>query len=155
MSLEKVQEYFDSKGIGDRVRVNKTSSATVTLAAEALGTDECRIAKTLGFSDGEDGAILVVMAGDAKVSNKKYKGFFGNKPRMLSADRIFEITGHEVGGVCPFALLNPAEVYLDESMKRFETVFAACGSTNGTIELNLEELMQHSNAISWVDVCTY
>lgn len=129
-----------------------TSSATVTLAAEAAGVASARIAKTLGFRNG-DNALLVVAAGDARTDNSRFKAAFGIKPRMLSADEVLAFTGHAVGGVCPFGLTAPVPVWLDASLKRFDTVFPACGSDNSAIELTLPELETYAGAQGWVDVC--
>jgi prolyl-tRNA editing enzyme YbaK/EbsC (Cys-tRNA(Pro) deacylase) len=135
-----------------RVREFEVSSATVELAAAALGCDGCRIAKSLSFMvDGK--AVLIVAAGDAKVDNGRYKAQFGTKAKMLTPDEAVELLGHAVGGVCPFALNEGVTVYLDESLKRFPTVFPACGSSNSAIELTIAELEQHSGYVAWVDVC--
>ncbi|MBE5868878.1 MAG: YbaK/EbsC family protein [Lachnospiraceae bacterium] len=152
MAIEKVREYFRSKGIEDRIQEFETSSATVALAAQALGCAENRIAKTLSFHVGED-IILVVAAGDAKIDNAKYKGFFGAKAKMLAFEEAEPLIGHAVGGVCPFAVNDGVKVYLDVSLKRFDTVFPACGSSNSAIELSLDELEEYSGFESWVDVC--
>ena len=152
MSIEKGRAYFRALGMEDRVQEFTVSSATVELAALALGVDGARIAKTLSFKT-ENGPILIVMAGDAKVDNHKYKEYFGQKAKMLSQDEVESKIGHAVGGVCPFGINGGITVYLDESLKRFETVFPACGSTNSAIELNLDELFKYSNALEWIDVC--
>ncbi len=152
MSIEKVKDYFKSYGIEDKILEFPVSSATVELAAKALNTDGCRIAKALSFSV-DDSPILIVTAGDAKIDNKKYKTFFGAKAKMLSFDEVEEKIGHAVGGVCPFAINDGVKVYLDESIKRFETVFPACGSSNSAIELTPDELEKYSNFIEWIDVC--
>lgn len=152
MAIEKVRAYFNEKGIGDRIQEFEVSSATVALAAQALGCDENRIAKTLSFHVG-DKVILIVAAGDAKIDNPKYKAFFGAKAKMLAFEEAEELIGHAVGGVCPFAVKEGVEVYLDESLKRFETVFPACGSSNSAIELTIDELEEYSELISWIDVC--
>ncbi|MFD6441488.1 YbaK/EbsC family protein, partial [Peribacillus sp. NPDC060186] len=131
----------------------KTSSATVNEAAETIGVIPARIAKTLSFRGEGEQAILIVAAGDAKVDNKKFRNMFGFKARMLSPEDVLEQTGHAIGGVCPFGLANDLDVYLDVSMKRFETLFPACGSTNSAIELSLAELFEYSGAKDWVDVC--
>ena len=127
-------------------------SATVALAAEALGCAPQRIAKTLSFLVG-DGAILIVAAGDVKIDNSKYKKQFGAKAKMLSPEQVTELIGHAIGGVCPFGVNEGVRVYLDESLKRVETVFPACGSSNSAIELNMEELEKYSGSLGWVDVC--
>lgn len=152
MAIEKVKAYFNEKGIADRIQEFEVSSATVTLAAQALGCDENRIAKTLSFHVGER-VVLIVAAGDAKIDNSKYKAFFSAKAKMLAFEEAEELIGHAVGGVCPFAVNEGVEVYLDESLKRFETVFPACGSSNSAIELTINELEQYSGYISWIDVC--
>lgn len=151
MAIENVRKYFREFGIEDRIMEFDVSSATVELAAAALGCEGCRIAKTLSFmTDG--GPILIVMAGDAKIDNPKYKAQFGKKAKMLTPDEAESLVGHAVGGVCPFAVNEGVLVYLDESLKRFETVFPACGSSNSAIELTLEELERYSNFSAWVDV---
>lgn len=152
MSLQKVQEYLKKYNMEERIIEMPTSSATVALAAESLGCEEARIAKTLSFSL-KDKYILVVAAGDTKIDNAKYKAEFGEKAHMLSADVVEEIIGHPVGGVCPFAINDNIEVYLDESLKRFKTVYPACGSINTAIEISIEELEKTTNYIKWVDVC--
>ena len=152
MAIEAVKEYFARFGIADRVQEFDMSSATVELAAQALGCRPCRIAKTLSFMvDGR--AILIVAAGDAKIDNPKYKARFGTKAKMLAPDEAETLIGHAVGGVCPFCINEGVAVYLDDSLKRFETVFPACGSSNSAIELSIAELEQHSGYISWIDVC--
>lgn len=152
MAIEKVRAYFERLGIADRILEFDVSSATVELAAQALNCEPCRIAKTLSFML-EDGAILVVAAGDAKVDNTKYKAEFGKKAKMLTPDEAEQLIGHAVGGVCPFAVNDGVKVYLDVSMKRFKTVFPACGSSNSAIELTTEELEKYSGFTKWVDVC--
>ncbi len=152
MSISKVREYFRQFDMEDRILEMEQSSATVELAAQAVGVEPARIAKTLSFKIGED-AILIVTAGDRKIDNGKYKHFFGTKAKMLTPDEVLEKVGHPVGGVCPFAIPEDVQVYLDESMKRFETVYPACGSGNSAIGLTCEELEKYSNAKEWVDVC--
>ncbi|TCJ03139.1 YbaK/EbsC family protein [Cytobacillus praedii] len=152
MSFESVKDHFKKWNRERDIMVFETSSATVELAAEAIGVAPARIAKTLSFR-GEDKAILVVAAGDAKVDNKKFRQAFQMKARMLSADEVVEQTGHVIGGVCPFGLANNLDVYLDVSMKRFDTLFPACGSTNSAIELTCDEIFEFSTAKEWVDVC--
>lgn len=152
MAIEKVKEYFKKYGMEDRVLEFPVSSATVELAAEALHCEPCRIAKSLSFLAGEE-PILVVTAGDAKIDNHKYKEKFGKKAKMLSAQEAEMLIGHAVGGVCPFAVNDGVTVYLDESLKRFETVFPACGSSNSAIELTIEELEKYASYTEWVDVC--
>ncbi|NLM28327.1 MAG: YbaK/EbsC family protein [Clostridiaceae bacterium] len=152
MSIEKVREYFSRWGIADRILEFDVSSATVELAAIALNCEPKRIAKTLSFKlDGR--CILIVVAGDAKIDNPKYKQRFGTKAKMLSPEENIEMVGHAVGGICPFAVNENIDVYLDESLKRFKTVFPACGSSNSAIELTIEELEKYSNYREWVDVC--
>ena len=152
MSIEKGRAYFRSFGMEDRVIEFTVSSATVELAAQALGVDGARIAKTLSFKTSE-GCMLILAAGDARIDNHKFKDKFHMKAKMLSAEEVLELVGHPVGGVCPFGCNEGIPVYLDESMKRFETVFPAVGSANSAIGLNLDELYTYSKAISWVDVC--
>lgn len=152
MSIEKVKAYFKTKGIGERIQEFEISSATVALAAKALHCEESRIAKTLSFHIGEK-VILIVAAGNAKIDNAKYKAQFGTKAKMLSFDEAEPLIGHAVGGICPFAVNEDVEVYLDISLKRFHTVFPACGSSNSAIELSIEELEEYSNFIKWIDVC--
>ena len=152
MAIEKVKDFFRSFGMEDRIMEFDVSSATVELAAQALGCEPCRIAKSLSFIT-PDGPILVVAAGDAKIDNPKYKAQFGTKAKMLTPDQAIELIGHAVGGVCPFAINECVKVYLDNSLKRFETVFPACGSSNSAIELTLPELEEFSSFVSWIDVC--
>lgn len=152
MAIEKVREYFACCGMADRILEFDSSSATVELAANALGCEPCRIAKTLSFMVGE-APILIVAAGDAKVDNAKYKAKFGKKAKMLTPDEVMQLIGHAIGGVCPFAVNDGVTVYLDESLKRFTTVFPACGSSNSAIELTIPELEEHSGFVEWVDVC--
>ncbi len=152
MSIEQVRAYFRTLGIEDRIKEFTVSSATVELAAAALGCEGCRIAKTLSFSLG-GAPILIVAAGDAKVDNARYKARFATKAKMLTPDEAVDLIGHAVGGVCPFAVKEGVTVYLDESLKRFETVFPACGSSNSAIELTIPELERYSNSSEWVDVC--
>ena len=152
MSIEKVRSYFQTLGIADRIREFDVSSATVDLAAQAVGVEGKRIAKTLSFLVG-DRCILIVTAGDARIDNKKYKARFGAKAKMLAHDDVPEYIGHAVGGVCPFAVKDGVQVYLDESLKRFETVFPAAGSANSAIELTIPELERYSKFDGWVDVC--
>ena len=152
MAIVKVRMYFREQGIEDRVQEFDVSSATVELAAEALHCAPQRIAKTLSFMVGEQ-AILIVAAGDVKIDNAKYKARFGKKAKMLSPEEVETLVGHAVGGVCPFAVNEGVEVYLDVSLKRFETVFPACGSANSAIEFTIPELEKYSGYVSWVDVC--
>jgi len=152
MSIERVRVYFQQYGMQDQILEFPVSSATVPLAAQALNCEPCRIAKTLSFLVA-DRPILVVTAGDARIDNPKYRAQFGAKAKMLTPEQAQTLVGHAVGGVCPFAVNEGVCVYLDISMKRFETVFPACGSSNSAIELNMEQLERYSRAESWVDVC--
>lgn len=152
MSIEKVREYFRALGMEERILEFEVSSATVELAAAALGCEGKRIAKTLSFMVGEK-PVLIVAAGDARIANPKYKAQFGTKAAMLSYDDAEKLIGHAVGGVCPFAVNDGVEVYLDESLRRFETVFPAAGSSSSAIELSIPELEKYSRSIGWIDVC--
>lgn len=153
MSISIVRDYFKGFGMEDKILEFDVSSATVELAAIALGTQEARIAKTMSFKK-DDGCILVVTAGDVKIDNSKYKHTFGLKAKMLTADEVIEYIGHAIGGVCPFAVKDGVKgIYIDESVKRFGTVFPACGSSNSAIELTPDELFKYSGANGWVDVC--
>ena len=152
MSIEKGRAYFRQFGMEDRVQEFPVSSATVELAALALGVEGARIAKTLSFKKG-DSCILILAAGDARIDNRKFKNKFHMKAKMPSPDEVLELVGHPVGGVCPFGINDGIDVYLDESLKRFTTIFPAVGSGNSAIELNLDELFKYSNAIEWIDVC--
>ncbi len=153
MAIKKVKEYFRALDMEDRVIEFSSSSATVELAAQAAGTQPCRIAKTLSFML-ESGPILIVTAGDAKIDNAKYKAKFSAKAKMLGFDEVEALIGHGVGGVCPFAIHEGVKVYLDVSLKRFATVFPACGSSNSAIELSCEELERYAcGFVEWVDTC--
>lgn len=152
MAIEKVRSYFKGLGMEDKILEFDVSSATVELAAQAVGVEGKRIAKTLSFLL-DDRCILVVAAGDAKVDNRKYKDTFGSKAKMLAHDDVPQYIGHAVGGVCPFVVKEGVKIYLDESLRRFETVFPAAGSSNSAIELTIAELEQYSKFDSWVDVC--
>lgn len=152
MSIERARAYLKQYGIEERIQELPASSATVALAAKALGCEPQRIAKTLSFLV-EEKAILIVAAGDVKIDNSKYKKQFGTKAKMLSSEQVTELIGHAVGGVCPFGVKEGVTVYLDESLKRFETVFPACGSSNSAIELTIPELEKYSAFVSWIDVC--
>lgn len=152
MAIERVKEYFKQYGMEERIQEFAVSSATVELAAQALHCEPQRIAKTLSFLV-EGKPILIVAAGDAKIDNAKYKKQFAAKAKMLSPDEVTELIGHAIGGVCPFAVKEGVKVYLDESLKRFETVFPACGSSNSAIELAITEMEKYSGYICWVDVC--
>ena len=151
MAIDRVRAYFRQFGIEDKVMELENSSATVELAAAALGTDAERIAKTLSFLV-DDNPILIVAAGDARIDNKKYKALFGAKAKMIQSEDVERLIGHQIGGVCPFAINDGVKVYLDESLKRFETVFPACGSSNSAIELTMEELEKYSKSTNWIDV---
>lgn len=152
MSIQKVREYFREYGMEDRILEFDQSSATVELAAEAVGTEPARIAKTLSFSVDEQ-PVLIVCAGDTKIDNPRFKAEFHTKAKMLKFDEVEALIGHAVGGVCPFGINPGVKVYLDESMKRFDTVFPAAGSENSAIELTIDELEKYSGYDKWVDVC--
>ena len=152
MSIKLVREYFEKFNLDSRIMEFETSSATVELAAEAIGVIPARIAKTLSFKK-EDSCILVLAAGDAKIDNSKFKAEFSMKAKMPAPDEVLELTGHTVGGVCPFGLKKELPVYLDISLKRFTTVFPACGSSNSAIELTNDELYEFSRSVGWIDVC--
>lgn len=152
MAIEKVREYFKAFGMEDRILEFDVSSATVVLAAQAVGCEPERIAKTLSFMLPE-GPILIVAAGDAKIDNRKFKDQFHTKAKMLTPDEVVELVGHAIGGVCPFGINEGVTVYLDESLKRFETVFPACGSSNSAIELTIPDLEKYSGYSAWIDVC--
>ena len=154
MAIDKVREYFRQFGLEDKILEFDVSSATVDLAAQAVGVEGARICKTLSFKDKDGGCILIQAAGDARIDNRKFKDRFHLKAKMLTAEEVVEFTGHAIGGVCAFAIENPnVKVYTDESLKRFDTVFPACGSSNSAIEFTCDELFRYSNAIEWVDVC--
>ncbi len=152
MSVETVRAYFRRFGMEDRVLEFESSSATVELAAQAVGVEPARIAKTLSFRKGE-GCILVLAAGDARIDNRRFRDVFGMKAKMPSPEEVPALVGHPVGGVCPFAVREGVPVYLDESLRRFETVYPAAGSANSAVRLTPEELYRFSNAAAWVDVC--
>ena len=152
MALEQAKKYLEEKGYGDRVKEFEVSSATVELAAAAVGVAPERIAKSLTFMT-EDGPVMILCAGDAKIDNPKYKAFFHTKAKMLSPEEVKECIGHEIGGVCPFGIKEGVKVYLDESLKRFDIVYPACGSSNSAVELNLAELEQLSGCLEFIDVC--
>lgn len=152
MSVQIVKDYLRQWNKAQAVQEFTVSSATVELAAQALGVSPARIAKSITFRS-EEGCLLVVAAGDAKVDNAKFKARFGLKAKMLTADEVYAMTGYRVGGVCPFALPERVRIYLDASLKRFSTVFPACGSSNSCIELTCEELETCSSSLDWVDVC--
>jgi len=152
MSIEIVRNYFRPLGMEEKILEFEVSSATVELAAQAVGCEPARIAKTLSFKVNDE-AILIVTAGDAKIDNRKYKDKFGKKAAMLTADEVVSMIGHAIGGVCPFGVPERVCVYLDISMKRFETVFPAAGSSNSAIEMTMNELERYSHAVEWIDVC--
>lgn len=151
MSIEKVRAHFRTLGIENRILEFSVSSATVELAAAALNTEGKRIAKTLSFLVDEK-AVLIVAAGDAKIDNRKFKDYFHTKAKMLSPEQVTTLVGHAIGGVCPFAVNEGVDVFLDESLKRFETVFPACGSSNSAIELTVPELEKYSGFKEWINV---
>jgi prolyl-tRNA editing enzyme YbaK/EbsC (Cys-tRNA(Pro) deacylase) len=153
MSIENVREYLSRWGRDKDIIEMEISTATVELAASALGVIPARIAKTISLRGNDGSAFVVVTAGDTKIDNQKFKNHFKFKARMLSAEEALEHTGHAIGGVCPFALPQQVDVWLDNSMKRFQTVFPACGSGNSAIELTLPELEEYSQCRGWVDVC--
>lgn len=154
MAIEKVRDYFSKFGVENRIHEFAVSSATVELAAKAVGVIPARICKTLSFLEPEGGCILIQTAGDTKINNGKFKKQFGFKAKMLSAEQVVEYTGHAIGGVCAFAIENKdVKVYADISLKRFDTVFPACGSANSAIELTCDELFLYSQALAWIDVC--
>ena len=152
MSIENVRKYFQAFGIDNNILEFELSSATVELAAIALNCSPARIAKTLSFKV-EEAPVLIVCAGDARIDNAKYKSLFHKKAKMLTPDEVNELIGHQIGGVCPFGIKENVSVYLDNSLKRFETVFPACGSSNSAIELTIPELEKYSNYEAWIDVC--
>lgn len=152
MAIEKVREYFSRFGMEDRILEFDVSSATVELAAQALNCAPERIAKSITMN--VDGVcVMIIAAGDVKIDNSKYKAEFSTKAKMLSADEALSMTGHAVGGICPFAINDGCKVYLDESLKRFDFVYPACGSSNSAIQLTIEELEKYSGYIKWIDVC--
>ncbi len=152
MSLERVKEYLAKEGIPDRLKILRESSATVELAAQALGCEPARIAKTMSFLT-QDGAMLVVTAGDVKVDNKKFKEQFHQKAKMIPGDLVEEYIGHAPGGVCPFAVREQVPVYMDVSLKRFSIVYPAGGDAHSAVELTPAELEKYAHASGWVDVC--
>ena len=152
MGIVEVREYFAKHKMDNRILEFESSSATVLLAAQALNCEPGRIAKSLAFYD-EDGGMLVIAAGDVRVDSGKFKRQFGFRTKMMSAEDTASILGHAVGGVCPFAIKAGVRVYTDLSLKRFDTVFPACGSANSAIELSCDELFFHSGSLAWIDVC--
>jgi len=153
MAFEKAKAHLEKYGLSDRIKVFDVSSATVELAAAALGCEGARICKSLSFKIDDDKSVLVLTSGDCKVDNAKFKAYFGKKATMLSFDEVEEKIGHAVGGVCPFGINDGVDVYLDESMKRFEIMYPACGSSNSAVELTIEELEKCSEYKEWIDVC--
>ncbi|MDD6042603.1 MAG: YbaK/EbsC family protein [Eubacteriaceae bacterium] len=154
MAFDKAKEYLVERGYGDRVMEFDVSSATVELAAVAVGTEPEKIAKSLTFMvEGEP--VMIICAGDAKIANSKYKGFFHTKAKMLTPEEVSTLIGHEIGGVCPFGINDGVKVYLDESLKRFDTIYPACGSGNSAVRLNNDELEKLSGSLAWLDVCKY
>ena len=153
MAFDKAKAHLEKHGFGDRIREFDVSSATVELAAAALGCDGAHICKSLSFGLDENTSILVLTSGDCKVDNAKFKAYFGKKATMLSFDEVEEKIGHAVGGVCPFGINDGVEVYLDESMKRFEVIYPACGSSNSAVKLTIAELEECSGYKEWIDVC--
>ena len=153
MAFYKAKAYLERFGFSDRIQEFDVSSATVALAAKALGCDEAHICKSLSFKLDEERSVLVLTSGDCKIDNAKYKAYFGKKATMLSFDEVEAKIGHAVGGVCPFGINEGVEVYLDESMKRFEVMYPACGSSNSAVRLTIEELEKCSGYKEWIDVC--
>ena len=152
MSVEKAKKYLEARGYLDRVIEPDVSTATVELAAAAIGVEPGRICKSLSFVIDER-PVLILVEGMARVDNKKYKAQFGNKAKMIQRDRVEELIGHEAGGVCPFGVNENVEIYLDESLKQWDTVYPAAGNANSAVRLSLEELEELVNAREWVDVC--
>lgn len=152
MSITEAKAYLTEKGYADRIREFEVSSATVELAAIAVGTEPARIAKSLTFMVDEK-PVMILCAGDAKVNNSKYKAYFHKKAAMLTPDQVHDLIGHDIGGVCPFGIKDGVDVYLDTSMKRFDVVYPACGNAASAVELNLDELEALSGSIEWIDVC--
>lgn len=152
MGLQEAKKYLEEYGLADQILVFEQSSATVMEAALALNTDPKHIAKTLAFKV-DEGIALICTAGDAKVDNAKYKAYFNLKAKMLNPEELIELVGHPMGGVCPFGVKEECKVYLDQSLKRFEHVFPACGSNNSAIKMNLVQLERVSRSIAWIDVC--
>lgn len=152
MAIEDVKAYFRQWDMEERIQEFEVSSATVELAAQALNCEPERIAKTMSFMVNEK-PILIVTAGDARIDNALFKAKYATKAKMLTPDQVLKLVGHAVGGVCPFGIKDGVTVYLDESLKRFETVFPACGSSNSAIQLSIPELEKYSGYVEWVDVC--
>lgn len=154
MSLENAKKYVEEKGFGDRIMLFEQSSATVELAAAAVGTECARIAKSLTFKVDEK-PVMILCAGDCKVDNSKYKKTFHQKAKMLTPTEVEEMIGHAIGGVCPFGVNEGVTIFLDESLKRFDVVYPACGSGNSAVKLGVDELEQIAGSTGWVDVCKY
>lgn len=154
MAFDIAKKYLDEKGYGDRVLEFEVSSATVELAAVAVGTEPARIAKSLTFMV-DDVPVMILAAGDSKINNSKFKAYFHTKAKMLSYDQVGDLIGHDVGGVCPFGIKDGVKVYLDESLKRFDVVYPACGSSNSAVKLAISELEEVSGYIEWIDVTKY
>ncbi len=152
MSVENVKQYFKDMKLDSRIKEFDVSSATVDLAAQAIGCTPDRIAKSISFKV-EDKPVLIVTSGDVKIDNSKFKTMFHVKAKMLTPDEVENLIGHKIGGVCPFGIKDSVKVYLDTSLKRFDTVYPACGSSNSVIELSIDELEKYSNYIQWIDVC--
>ena len=152
MAFDRAKAYLEEKGFGDRVKEFEVSSATVELAAIAVGTEPARIAKSLTFLVG-DKPVMIICAGDVKIDNSKYKGMFHTKAKMLTPEQVETMIGHAIRGVCPFGINEGVSVYLDESMKRFDTIYPACGSSNSAVKLTCEELEMLSGSLGWIDVC--
>lgn len=154
MAFDIAKKYLDEKGYGDRVLEFEVSSETVELAAVAVGTEPARIAKSLTFMV-DDVPVMILAAGDSKINNSKFKAYFHTKAKMLSYDQVGDLIGHDVGGVCPFGIKDGVKVYLDESLKRFDVVYPACGSSNSAVKLAISELEEVSGYIEWIDVTKY
>lgn len=152
MAFDKAYQYLEEKGYSDRIQTFEVSSATVELAAKAVGTEPARIAKSLTFQV-EEQPIMIICAGDVKINNAKYKAIFHQKAKMLTREQVHELIGHDVGGVCPFGINPGVEVYLDESLKRFDYVYPACGSDNSAVKLTPDEFFEIAQPAKWVDVC--
>jgi len=153
MSIEIARKYLEKYGMEDRILEFEESSATVELAAEAAGVIPARICKSISFKT-EEGAVMICTAGDTRIDNRKFKDFFHTKAKMLTPDLVLEYTNHEIGGVCPFGITNPhIKVYTDISIKRFSSVFPACGNGNSAVEMTPDELFEISDSIEWIDVC--
>ena len=152
MAFETAKKFLENQGFGDRIMVFDVSSATVELAAKAVGTEPARIAKSLTFLVDEK-PVMILCAGDAKINNSKYKAFFHTKAKMLSPEQVHTLIGHDIGGVCPFGIPETVTVYLEESLKRFDTVYPSCGSANSAVRLSIPDLEKVSGYTEWIDVC--